>query len=233
MKTHFKLLIAATFILSCFITSSCQNKQANNNNNGRQMGDKFSNPDSAAQASIHVIQSIASNEKLRGALNLTADEAKQLTAGTAVPLQEISYSDLLKANPDSVTLPSNDATQNSLIYPLQINGTTKTTSVVAKTNDSWRVSRAGVNSYAEMLASQKPEGATNVSIVEVPGLSISFIKYSINDSTVYIASRTIPSVRIVKGEPMNERQTLQALALYAREIEKKYGKDISDKKVVD
>lgn len=236
MKNIFKAFISATFIFCCMFSSSCQNKQNenNNNNNGQQMPDTFSNPDSAAATSIHVLQTLASNEKLKGTINLSADEVKQLQVGKAIPLQEISYNELLKVNPDSITAPPVDMSQKSqMLYPLQINGAIKTTALVYGDGSQWKLSSAGDNRHVELLSMQKPDSASNVSLMDVPGLGISFLKYTINGQNFYVANRSIVSAKIEKGRAVPERQALQSLAVYAKQFDEKYGKDIKNKKIVD
>lgn len=199
------------------------------------MKQTFTSPDSAVDAAISLLQTLASNEKIKGTINLSPDESRQLKAGKAIPVQEISYNDLLKANPDSMSPPPpvNADQQNKWLYPLQINNVTKTTAVVTKSNDSWQITSAGDNSYVEMLSSQKLEGASQLGIIEVPGLTISFLRFVVNNNVVYIPNRNIPEAKMEKGQAMNERQVLQSLVLYARQVEAKYGKDIRDKKAVD
>lgn len=234
MKKIYKFLLFIAAISFCMVNSSCQD-QKTGNNNGDQMKQTFTSPDSAAEAAISVLQTLASNEKLKGTINLSPDEARQLKAGKAIAVQEISYNDLLKANPDSVAPPPavNPEQQPKWLYPLEINNTVKTTAVVTKTDGSWRIASAGDNTHVEMLSSQKPEGASGVGIIEVPGLHVSFLRVATNDTIVYIANRNLPEAKIEKGQRMNERQALQLLAAYARLVESKYGKDIKDKKVVD
>lgn len=236
MKNIFKAFISATFIFCCMFSSSCQNKQNenNNNNNDKQMPDTFSNPDSAAASSIHVLQTLASNEKLKGAVNLSADEVNQLQVGKAIPVQEISYNGLLKSNPDSIAAPPVDMSQKSqMIYPLQINSAIKTTALVYGNGSEWKLSSAGDNKHVELLSMQRPDSAGNISLMDVPGLGISFLKYTINGQNFYVPNRSIPSVKIEKGRPIPERQALQSIAIYARQFDEKYGKDIKNKKLVD
>src|SRR5882724_9455088 len=158
MKRIYKVFSLVPIILFCIVNSSCQN-QKTTNDNGNQMKQTFDNPDSAAGASINLLLSLVSNEKLKGVINLSTDEVRQLKVGKAIAVQELSYNDLLKAKPDSVPPPpiANAAQQDKWLYPLEINNSPKTTAMVSKTNDSWRIASAGDNSYVEMLSA--PAGA--------------------------------------------------------------------------
>jgi len=234
MKKMHKVLLYILIIPLYIMNSSCQEKR-DNGGNGDQGQHTFTSPDSAAYKAIEVLQALASDEKLKGTTNLTPDEARQLKVGTAIAVQEMSYDELLKANPDSVPPPSSvdPASQRKWLYPLQINNTTRTTSVVTKNDGGWKLTSAGDNSHVEMLNAQRPEGATVASLVEVPGLNINFLRYQTPNGVFYSANRNIPEVRIEKGQMIPERQALQALVSYARMIEEKYGKDIKNKKIVD
>jgi len=239
MKKHFKVIISAALIAGCITGSGCQNKQTTttttNNNNDNHSVQTFSTPDDAAKSSLDVLQAIASNTKLNGVLSLSSDEVKQLAVGKSIPLQELSYQWLLKANPDSIhTMPPANAGELSrLLYPLEITNVPRTTAVVSGNNDSWKLSSAGDNQYVALLSSQKPEGASNMSVIEVPGLGVSFLSYTVNGAVLYVPDRNVPDAKIIKGEPMAEQQALQSLAQYAREFDRLHGKDISNKKFTD
>jgi hypothetical protein len=234
MKRVYKILLSVLIISFYMLDSSCQNKKEPGNN-GDQMKITFANPDSAAATSVVVLQTLASDEKLKGTINLTPDEAKQLVIGKAIPVQEISYNDLLKDRPDSAILsPSADsALQKKWLYPLQVNNSTKTTAIVTKNDASWKLTSAGNNSYVEVLSSQRPAGASVVSVIEVPGLNVLFLRCVADGRFLYIPSRTIPEVKIEKGQLIPERELLQSLLTYARQVEEKNGKDIKNKKIVD
>lgn len=235
MKNIFKMFVAATFIFCCIFNSSCQNKQnENNHNNGQQMPDIFASPDSAAATAIHVLQAITSNEKLKGAVNLTSDEVKQLRVGKAIPVQEISYDNLLNANPDSISTPPVELSQRSqMLYPLLINSAIKTTALVHGNGTEWTLSSAGDNRHVELLSMQKPENASDLRLMDVPGLGISFLSYTIDGQSFYMPNKSIPSANIEKGHAVPERQMLRSLAIYARQFNEKYGKDIKNHRFAD
>jgi len=233
MKKMYKVLLSILIIFLYIMNSSCQEKR-DNGGNGDQTKQTFASPDSAAQKGIEVLQALASNEKLKGATSLSPDEVKQLKVGRAIAVHEISYNDLLKANPDSVPPPVMDsASQGKWLYPLQINNTTRTTSVVTKTDGAWKLTSAGDNTHVEMLNAQRPQDAAITGVLEVPGLNVNFVRYQTSNGIFYSANRSIPEVKIEKGQLIPERQALQSLVSYARIIEEKYGKDIKNKKVVD
>jgi len=234
MNSIYKPLLSVLIIFFYIQNSSCQN-QKGTGNNGDQVKNTFSNPDSAAATSLAVLQDLASNEKLKGTINLTPDEARQLVMGKAIPVQEIAYNDLLKAQPDSALLspPADPGVQKKWLYPLQINNATRTTAIVTKNDGSWRLTSAGNNSYVEVLSSQMPAGAAVVSMMEVPGLNILFLRYVTDGHFFYIANRNVPEVKIEKGQLIPERVLLQSLMTYARQVEEKNGKDIRNKKIVD
>lgn len=234
MKKLYKFLLSVLTFFTFVMYSNCQNKK-NNDGNGDQAKQRFTTPDSAVQKAMEVLQALASDEKLKNTINLSAEEVKQLKVGQKIIVQEISYNDLLKANPDSVPPPpaADPASQDKWLFPLQIDNTTKTTSVVTKSNGSWKMTSAGDNSHVELLNTQKPQDASNVSLVEVPGLNINFLRYHTSNGFFYSPDQSIPEVKIEKGQLIPERQALQSLALYARMIEEKYGKDIRDKKIVN
>jgi len=233
MKKMYKVLLSILIIPLYIMNSSCQEKR-DNGGNGDQNKNSFTSPDSAAQRAIEVLQALASDEKLKGATNLSPDEVRQLKVGKAIAVQELSYDELLKASPDSVAPPVIDsASQRKWLYPLQINNTTRTTSVVTKNDGAWKLTSAGDNTHVEILNAQKPQDAAITGLLEVPGLNVNFVRYQTSNGIFYSANRSIPEVRIEKGQLIPERQALQSLVAYARIIEEKYGKDIKNKKVVD
>jgi len=215
--------------------SSCQNKQEPAGGSGGQKKNNFANPDSAAAASIRVLQTLASDEKVKGAVNLTPDEAKQLVVAKPISVQEISYNDLVKAQPDSALLapPTDSGLQKKWLYPLQINHVTKTTAIVTKSSEAWKLTSAGNNGYVDILSTQLPPGASAISILDVPGLNVLFLHYIVDGRPVYIASRNIPEVKIEKGRLLSGPELFQSLVTYARLVEDKNGKDIRNKKIVD
>lgn len=234
MKRNYKILLSGLIIFFYMLDSSCQNKK-DTGNNGDQMKNTFTNPDSAAATSVAVLQALASDEKLKGTINLSPDEARQLVIGKAIPVQEVSYDALLKDKPDSVLLspPADPGLQTKWLYPLQISNSIKTTAIVTKSEGSWRLTSAGNNSYVEILSSQSPAGASVTSIMEVPGLHTLFLRYVLNGRFFYVPDRNIPEVKIEKGQLLSEQVLLQALVTYARQVEEKNGKDIKNKKIVD
>jgi hypothetical protein len=72
-----------------------------------------------------------------------------------------------------------------------------------------------------------------MSVIEVPGLGVSFLRYTVNGVVMYVPDRSVPDAKIIKGEPMPEQQALQSLAQYARVFDRLHGKDISNKKFTD
>ena len=216
------------------LDSSCQNRK-DPGNNGDQMKNTFANPDSAAATSIVVLQALASDEKLKGTTNLTPDEAKQLVVGKPIPVHEVGYNDLLKAQPDSSLLsPSFDSgQQKKWLYPLQLQQATKTTAIVTKSESAWKLTSAGNNGYVDLLSTPTPAGASAISVIEVPGLNVNFWHYVADGRSIYISNRNIPEVKIEKGQLIPERELLPALVAYARIVEEKNGKDIRNKKIVD
>lgn len=233
MKKMHKVLLSILIIPLYIMNSSCQEKR-DNGGNGDQNKNSFTTPDSAAQKAIEVLQTLASDDKLKGATNLTPEEVRQLKVGKAIAVQELSYDELLKANPDSVPPPVMDSTsQRKWLYPLQINNTTRTTSIVTKNDDLWKLTSAGDNAHVEILNAQRPADAAVADLIEVPGLSISFLRYQTNNGVFYSSNRSIPEVKIEKGQLIPEGQALRSLVSYARIIEEKYGKDIKNKKIVD
>ena len=192
----------------------------------------FTTPDDAAKSSLDVLQALASNSKLNSVLYLSSDEVKQLNVGRPIPLQELSYQILLKT--DSLqTLPPPPSELSRFLYPLEINNVPRTTALVSGNNNSWKLSSAGDNGYVALLSSQKAEGASDISVVEVPGLGVNFLRYVINGAVIYVPDRDVPDAKIVKGESMTEQQALQSLIQYAREFERLHGKEISNKKFTD
>jgi hypothetical protein len=233
MKKMHKVLLSILIIPLYIMNSSCQEKR-DNGGNGDQNKNSFTTPDSAAQKAIEVLQTLASDEKLKGTTNLTPEEVRQLKVGKAIAVHELSYDELLKANPDSVPPPVMDSTsQRKWLYPLQINNTTRTTSIVTKNDGLWKLTSAGDNAHVEILNAQRPADAAVADLIEVPGLSISFLRYQTNNGVFYSSNRSIPEVKIEKGQLIPESQALRSLVSYARIIEEKYGKDIKNKKIVD
>lgn len=235
MKKHFDVIISAALIAGCITGSGCQNKptMTTSNNNDSTSMQTFSNPDDAAKSSLDVLQALASNTKLNGVLSLSADEVKQLTVGRSIPMQELSYQWLLKADSTNLTLPPPSSEHSALLYPLEINNVPRTTAVVSGNKDGWKLSSAGDNNYLALLSSQKPESVSDMSVIEVPGLGVSFLRYTVNGVVLYTSDRDVPDAKIMKGEPMGEQQALQSLARYARVFESMHGKEINDKKFVD
>ena len=233
MKNHFNVIMSAALIAGCITGSGCQNKQTTTtNNNDNHSVQTFTNPDDAAKSALDVLQALASNSKLNGVLALSAEEVKQLTVGRSIPLQEISYQQLLKG--DSMqTLPPPSSERSRMLYPLEIGNVPRTTAIVSGSNNNWKLSSAGDNNYVALLSSQKAEGSSNMSLVEVPGLGISFLRYEINGGVIYVPDRNVPDAKIMKGESMTEQQALQSLVQYAHEFERLHGKEISNKKFTD
>lgn len=228
-----KVLLSILIIPLYIMNSSCQEKR-DNDGNGDQNKNSFTTPDSAAQKAIEVLQTLASDEKLKGTTNLTPEEVRQLKVGKAIAVHELFYDELLKANPDSVPPPVMDSTsQRKWLYPLQINNTTRTTSIVTKNDGLWKLTSAGDNTHVGILNAQRPADAAIADLIEVPGLSISFLRYQTNNGVFYSSNRSIPEVKIEKGQLIPEGQALRSLVSYARIIEEKYGKDIKNKKIVD
>lgn len=233
MKKMHKVLLSILIIPLYIMNSSCQEKR-DNDGNGDQNKNSFTTPDSAAQKAIEVLQTLASDEKLKGTTNLTPEEVRQLKVGKAIAVHELSYDELLKANPDSVPPPVMDSTsQRKWLYPLQINNTTRTTSIVTKNDGLWKLTSAGDNTHVGILNAQRPADAAVADLIEVPGLSISFLRYQTNNGIFYSSNRSIPEVKIEKGQLIPEGQALRSLVSYARIIDEKYGKDIKNKKIVD
>lgn len=233
MKKMHKVLLSILIIPLYIMNSSCQEKR-DNDGNGDQNKNSFTTPDSAAQKAIEVLQTLASDEKLKGTTNLTPEEVRQLKVGKAIAVHELFYDELLKANPDSVPPPVMDSTsQRKWLYPLQINNTTRTTSIVTKNDGLWKLTSAGDNTHVGILNAQRPADAAIADLIEVPGLSISFLRYQTNNGVFYSSNRSIPEVKIEKGQLIPEGQALRSLVSYARIIEEKYGKDIKNKKIVD
>lgn len=233
MKKMHKVLLSILIIPLYIMNSSCQEKR-DNDGNGDQNKNSFTTPDSAAQKAIEVLQTLASDEKLKGTTNLTPGEVRQLKVGKAIAVHELFYDELLKANPDSVPPPVMDSTsQRKWLYPLQINNTTRTTSIVTKNDGLWKLTSAGDNTHVGILNAQRPADAAIADLIEVPGLSISFLRYQTNNGVFYSSNRSIPEVKIEKGQLIPEGQALRSLVSYARIIEEKYGKDIKNKKIVD
>jgi hypothetical protein len=123
--------------------------------------------------------------------------------------------------------------QRKWLYPLQINDTTRTTSIVTKNDGLWKLTSAGDNTHVDILNAQRPADAAVADLIEVPGLNISFLRYQTNNGAFYSSNRSIPEVKIEKGQLIPEGQALRSLVSYARIIEEKYGKDIKNKKIVD
>lgn len=234
MKRKYFLLLSVLAGSFYMTGSSCQNKN-NTDQKDDQVKHNFTNPDSAARLSLTVLQGIVSNEKLKGTIPLSPEEVRQLTLGQPIAVQELSYDELLKAPPDSVPPPPapDPMQQTRWLYPLQIDSSVKTTAVVSKSDDYWKLSSTGDNSYVELLSAQKPEGASVMSLIEVPGLSVRFLRYVVNGAVFYASDRDLPEAKIGKGRLMPEQQALQSLAAYAHVVDQKYGKDIRDKKAVD
>lgn len=234
MKKLYRLSLSVLFISFYLMSSNCQNKNQNSGD-GDQQKNIFSSPDSAAQRGIEVLTTLASNEKLKGATSLSADQVKQLKVGKAIAIQEMSYNDLLKASLDSVPPPPaiNVDAQSKWLYPLQLNDNTMTTTLVTKSNDGWKLTSAGDNTNVELINAQKQKNDSIVSLLEVPGLKINFLRYRTSNGIFYSSNRSIPELKVEKGQLIPERQALNALASYARTIEEKYGKDIKNKKISD
>jgi hypothetical protein len=221
-------------IFGCILNFGCKNQQTTTaqNNNKQQT---FDNADDAAKSALNVLQTLAADKNLSGAISLTADETKQLTVGKALNVQEVSYDKLLSVNPDSsfdvatIMQPG----QQHLLYPLEINGSPKTTALVSMTDNRWKLSSAGDNSYMELLTSKQIMQDSGVQIVDVPGMHIRFITYTENGRKFYISDSDVPESKIEKGQPMEEQQALHALASYAQIFNSKYGDQIKQKKVLD
>ena len=232
MKNQYKLLLIVCFVYGFSIVTSCQNKAAMTDQNGGN-SKTFSKPEDAATSALNVLSELASNANTKGAISLSAEEVKQLKVGTPIPLIEISYESLLKANADSMPAPitPTTSTQSRWLFPLEINGNAATTAVVYGAGNSWELHSTGDNRYVNNFLARKRESTAD--IIEVPGLGVDFLRYKENEVVLYISDKDIPEADITKDRPMPERQALQALVRYARIFESKYGPDIKNKKLTD
>lgn len=226
-------IFASAVLVFCFITGNGQNRPPGNDKEQRKR-DIFTDPESAAAKAIYVLKALVANEKLKGMVNLSPAEVNQLQVGRAIPVLELSYNGIIKAGLDSILTALLDQSQKTkLLYPLQVNGITKTTALVYGENGKWKLSTAGDNRYVDLIGIKVPENADNIELIEIPGLGISMLGYSIGQQVFYIADRNIDSIKMEKGRPMPEKQALRAITIYARQFDEKYGREIRNRKLID
>jgi hypothetical protein len=233
MKIVIKSFIAAAMIISSILNIGCTNQQTTVAQNNKAQ--TFSNADDAAKSALIVLQKLTTDKNLQGTMSLTPDEAKQLTVGKALDIEELSYNKLLEIKADS-SFAISQIIQSGLLrklYPLEISGSPKTTAVVSSTDNNWKLSSAGDNSYIELLSLKQASADSDIQVVEVPGMHLKFLGYILNGEKFYISDSNVPGTKIIKGQPIEERQFSRELASYAHIFDSKYGEKIRQKKIVD
>jgi hypothetical protein len=229
-------LIAGLFTMNLY---SCQSPSRSGDSNSKDtIPTTFSSSAEAAKSGIEVLKALVTNKNLKGTFSLTEAEVNQLTTGTGMPVQELSFNKLITLNADSSNVAAALDVSSGMIYPLQISDRVLATAAITGSGNKWKLTDAGQSGFNGLFDMQKQLLKDSIqsggnTIIKIPSLSLNCIAAKGPNGTVYLPDNSLPGTRITKGQAMNEREFSKEIIAYAKQFYEKNRKAIEARKFVD
>jgi hypothetical protein len=163
----------------------------------------------------------------------SAADVRQARAGDPVDQRTLSYERLL-AWQSGITVDELLDPQELALYPVEVGGSARTSFVLRRVTNGWRVAAVGDRTEVSTLRRAKDlrSSQAQVRVLAVPGLNLEFLQATQGDKASLIAVRDMPELNWKEGASRDLAEGLVALADYAKTFDKLHAQELREHKLV-
>lgn len=187
----------------------------------------------AAQAAMQALSQLVNASNFANVGFDSARDVSQARAGDAVDQRTLAYDRLLAYQP-GISVDQLLDPQELALYPVEVGGTAKTSFVLRRVTNGWRVAAVGDRTEAPTLRRVKDLRASQaqVRVLAVPGLNLEFLQVTEGSRVSLVATRDAPELGWKEGAARDLAEGLVAIADYAKAFDKLHAKELEEHKLV-
>ena len=187
----------------------------------------------AAQSALAALPDLVNATNFSAVGFAAPEDARRARAGEPLPQRVVAYDRLLAWQPGIAVDDLLDP-QELLLYPVEVDGSARTSFVLRKVADGWRVAAVGDRSPASALrrAKEYRSGQAQVRFLDVPGLNLAFLQVTRGDEVLLVPTRDAPELDWKEGASRRLVEGLAMLAGHARKFEELHGKELREHRLV-
>lgn len=239
-----KYIINLLTIFGLFFVYSCgkqEQKIKDGTTNQNMSTNNFKSPDDAAKKSLEDLKQLVKEDNFKEMGFGSVDEVKSLELGVPIAVNEISFEQLLNYN-NEIKAEQMIKTSDKIIFPLISKGIIKSATTTVNSKGNWIIGSIGdaylpvsFNYAKETIMKQYKDTSVKkveAKLISIPSLNMDFAGMQTNNGWILTPLMDYPEANLTKERYIEAEKLMPLLSEYAKIIQKKYTKDLKDKKIV-